>query len=30
MGLIYNAEIAAPIAVFMATLASYLRDRYFD
>ena len=30
MGLIYNAEIAAPIAVFFATLASYLRDRYFD
>ena len=30
MGLIYNAEIAAPIAVFFVTLASYLRDRYFD
>jgi len=30
MGLIYNAEIAAPIAVFLATLASYLRDRYVD
>lgn len=30
MGLIYNAEIAAPIAVFLATSASYLRDRYFD
>jgi len=30
MGLIYNAEIAAPIAVFFATLASYLRDRYVD
>lgn len=29
MGLIYNAEIAAPIAVFFATLASYLDDRYF-
>ena len=30
MGLIYNAEIAAPSAVFFATLASYLRDRYVD
>lgn len=30
MGLIYNAEIAAPIAVFCVTLASYLRDRYLD
>ena len=30
MGLIYNAEIAAPIAVFFFTLAPYLRDRYFD
>jgi len=30
MGLIYNAEIAAPIAVFFATLAPYLRHRYFD
>ena len=30
MGLIYNAEIAAPIAVFFVTLVSYLRDRYFD
>ena len=30
MGLIYNAELAAPIAVFFATLASYFRDRYFD
>lgn len=30
MGLIYNAEIAAPIAVFFATLAQYLRNRYFD
>ena len=29
MGLIYNAEIAAPIAVFFATLASYLDNRYF-
>lgn len=29
MGLIYNAEIAAPIAVFLATLASYLDNRYF-
>ena len=30
MGLICNAEIAAPIAVFFVTLASYLRNRYFD
>jgi len=30
MGLIYNAEIAAPVVVFLATLASYLRDRYVD
>jgi len=30
MGLIYNADIAAPIAVFFATLASYLRDRCVD
>ena len=30
MGLIYNAEIAAPIAVFFATLAQCLRDRYVD
>ena len=30
MGLIYNAEFAAPMTVLFATLASYLRDRYFD
>ena len=30
MELIYNAEIAAPIAVFFVTLAPYFRDRYFD